>query len=113
MRRASSTCLPRMRSTTRLALYGETLTNFATALASTCLPSLPQRRASLGVVPVRPERPGGRELAELVSHHGLGDKHRNVFAAVVNGDGVTHHLRDDRRTPGPGPDDSLLAALVH
>src|SRR5918996_627957 len=113
MRRASSTCLPRMRSTTRLALNGETLTNFATALASNSSTPLLQRRASLGVVPVGPERPRGSELPELVPHHGLGDEHRHVLAAVVHGDGVADHLGDDRRPPRPGADDPLPAALVH
>jgi hypothetical protein len=37
--------------------------------------------------------PGGRELAELVPHHILGDVHRNELLAVVDRDGIT------RRTP--------------
>src|SRR5690606_17124323 len=44
--------------------------------------------------------------------HRLGDVHRDVLAAVVHGDGVTHHLRDDRGATAPGLDDLLLALLV-
>src|SRR3954462_1703037 len=53
-----------------------------------------------------------RELAELVSHHRLGDVHGHVLATVVDGDRVTHHLRDDRGTPRPGLDDLLLVVGV-
>jgi len=35
-----------------------------------------------------------------------------MFAAIVNRDGMTDHLRDDGRTARPGLDDLLLAAVV-
>src|SRR5690606_4866773 len=37
------------------------------------------------------------ELAELVTHHGLGHEDRDVLASVVDGDRVTQHGRDDHR----------------
>src|SRR6266508_880481 len=91
MRRASSTCRPRMRSTDRRIFRGATRMYFAVAFASNP-PSLPQRRASFGVVAVDPERPGRGELAQLVADHRFGDEHGDVLAAVVHRDGVPHHL---------------------
>src|ERR671935_2627542 len=59
------------------------------------------------------ERPGRRELAELVTDHLLGDEHRHVLAAVVHRDRVSDHLREDRRGPRPGADHPLLVRRVH
>src|SRR5207245_8657420 len=64
------------------------------------------------VIDVRSESPRRRELAELVAHHRLGDEHRDVLPAVMHGDRVSQHRRDDHGTPGPGPDDGLGALLV-
>src|SRR5213079_3747643 len=64
------------------------------------------------VLDVRSESPRRRELAELVAHHRLGDEHRDVLPAVMHGDRVSQHRRDDHRTPGPGPDDGLGALVV-
>src|ERR671916_3293063 len=58
------------------------------------------------------ERAGRRELAELVADHRLGDVDGHVLAAVVDGDGVAHHLRDDGGAPAPGLDDPLLVVGV-
>src|SRR5207244_4436288 len=58
------------------------------------------------------ERPGQRELTELVPDHGLGHEHGYVLAPVVYGDRVPEHLGDDRRTPRPGLDDVLGVPLV-
>ncbi len=55
-----------------------------------------QRRPLLLLAGVVPEGPGGRELAQLVTDHALGDVHRHVLAAVVDGDGVPDHVGDDR-----------------
>src|SRR3546814_7940424 len=55
---------------------------------------------------------GRGELAELVADHGLGDVHGHVLATVVDSDGVTHHVGDDRGPAGPRLDDLLLALLV-
>src|ERR671924_334661 len=70
-------------------------------------------RASFGVVPMGPEHSRRGELPELVPDHGLGDEQRDVLPSVMNGDGVTDHLGDDRGAPGPRPDDALGAAPVH
>ena len=43
------------------------------------------------------EGAGRGELAQLVTDHRLGDEDRHVLAAVVDGDRVTDHLREDRR----------------
>src|SRR5882672_2483467 len=64
------------------------------------------------VLDVPTEGAGGGELAQLVPDHGLGDEHRDVLAAVVHRDGVSKHVRDDRRPAGPGLDHGLLAGLV-
>src|SRR3954453_8679702 len=64
------------------------------------------------VLDVPTERARGRELAELVPDHRLGDEHRDVLAAVVDGDRVPEHVGDDRRTPRPGADDVLGALVV-
>src|SRR3954463_4359180 len=64
------------------------------------------------VLDVPTEGARGRELAELVPDHRLGDEHRDVLAAVVHGDRVPEHVGDDRRTPRPGADDVLGALVV-
>src|ERR671934_1619550 len=55
----------------------------------------------------------GSELAELVADHLLRDEHGHVLAAVVDGDRVPDHLREDRRGTGPGADHPLLVGRVH
>src|SRR5213594_847391 len=99
-----------MRSTTRRALGGETLTYFTVARASIDL--LPERGAALGPG-VRTKRPCGGELPELVPDHRLGDVDRDMLATVVDGDRVSDHLRNDRRSAGPGLDHALVPATVH
>src|SRR6202011_761234 len=54
-----------------------------------------------------------RELAELVANHVLGHVDRHVAAAVVHGNGVADHLREDRRITRPGAQDLLASAGVH
>src|SRR3954468_20299943 len=61
---------------------------------------------------VEPERPGRREFAELVADHRLGDVDGHVLAAVVDGDGVADHVRDDGAPAGPRLDDPLLVSRV-
>src|SRR5215207_7637378 len=46
-----------------------------------------------------------RELAKLVSNHFLGDAHRDVLLTVVDAEGQSDELRQDRRTPAPHLDD--------
>src|SRR3954469_19462301 len=76
---------------------------YVTALAATTL---------LVVLVVAAEGPRRRELAELVTDHGLGDEHRDVLAAVVHGDRVAEHGRHDHRTARPGLDHVLGVGLV-
>src|SRR5215470_15830431 len=72
------------------------------------------RRAGLSglLAAVALEDPRRREFAELVPDHVLGHVHRNELAAVVDGDRVADHVRNDRRAPRPGLDDLLLAGRV-
>src|SRR5215475_4673239 len=113
---AWSAGMPRMRSTTRRAFRGVTRTNRALALASISV-SLPSSSGELPaatpvVADVAAEGPGGRELAELVPDHRLGNEHRHVLAAVVHGDRVAEHRRDDHRAARPRLDDVLGALVV-
>src|SRR5581483_8139049 len=59
------------------------------------------------------EVPGRRELAELVADHLLRHEHGHVLAAVVDGDRVADHLREDRGGARPGPEHGLRARGVH
>src|SRR6266480_515257 len=58
----------------------------------------------LAIPRVRLEGARRGELAQLVSHHVLRDQHRNVLAAVVHGDGQTHHLGHHGGAARPGLD---------
>src|SRR5690242_12688027 len=77
---------PRIRSTTRRAFCAETRIYLASALA--CMPvSLFFLRRLPGLLGrgldrVALERPGGRELAQLVPHHVLGHVHGNELLPV-------------------------------
>src|SRR6202040_895568 len=64
------------------------------------------------VLDVALERPGRRELTELVPDHRLGDEHRDMLAAVVHRESVPDHVGDDRRAARPGLDDLLRVLLV-
>src|SRR5574343_146639 len=55
------------------------------------------------------ERPGQRELAELVTDHILGDEHRNMLLAIVDRNRQADELGEDRRTTRPGLDRALVA----
>src|ERR1700753_1127367 len=104
---------PRIRSTTRRAFIGVTRTYRALALASIgVFPSSGLSPAAPVVLDVAAEGSRGRELAELVTHHRLGDEHRDVLAAVAHRDRVAQHRRNDHGAAGPGLDDSLGALLV-
>src|SRR5260221_1203738 len=110
---ASPTFSPLTESATSRALRGVRFTYFATACTSiSFLVSLLERRAALGVVAVAAEIAGGRELAQLVADHVLGDVDGHVLAAVVDGHRVPDQVREDGAGPRPGPDDLLLAGRV-
>src|SRR4051812_47215270 len=53
-----------------------------------------------------------RELAELHSHHVLVDRHRHELAAVVDIEGETDELWQDRRPARPGLDRRSATLLV-
>src|SRR5262249_28313294 len=57
------------------------------------------------------ERPRGRELAELVTHHVLGDEDRDELPAVVHREGVPHELGKDGGPARPGLHHLLLVPL--
>src|SRR5256884_7283983 len=59
------------------------------------------------------ERARRCELAELVADHLLRDEDGHMLAAVVDGDRVADHLREDGRAARPGADHVLLTRLVH
>src|SRR5688572_9358496 len=116
MASASCACLPRIRLTTRRAFMGVTRMCRTRAIDSTIsflLHATASAAAALLVVlHVSTEGAGGCELAELVTHHGLGDEHRDVLAAIVHGDRVPQHGGDDHRAAGPGLDDVLGTGFV-
>src|SRR5690348_687075 len=58
------------------------------------------------------EGPRRRELAELVADHVLGDQHRDELVAVVDAEGQTDELREDRRTARPRLDDLVAAGTA-
>src|SRR5262249_21089242 len=78
-----------------------------------CLSRLPSVSPGALVAPaVRTEGAGRRELAQLVADHRLRDEDRHVFFAVVDGDRVADHLREDRRGARPGFGHLFFAGLV-
>jgi hypothetical protein len=61
-----------------------------------------------------PEGSGGRELAQLVTHHVLADVDGDMPASIVNSDRMTDHLRENGRCPRPGLDNTLAhARTIH
>src|ERR1035437_8897738 len=111
---ASSTRCPLIRSRTSRAFCGETRMKFALAVNSIS-PLLPCRlcsrlRSSLHRVTL--ELAGKAELAQLVAHHVFGHVHRDELLPVVHRQRVSHHFRDDRRTPRPGADHLFFVAVV-
>src|ERR1039457_2802264 len=111
---AAPACLPRIISTTRRAFCGETRMYLASALIwvlGSMLASLCRLGGFLGGRFYRMsfEHPGGRKLAQLVSHHVFGDVHRNEFLAVVDRHGVTDELRKDGGAPRPRAHHFLFA----
>src|SRR5690606_5155801 len=117
---ARSAGRPRTWSATRRAFCGEMRAMPSTAvrlrtseracLAFVALSIVRSLPARLLVAAMTLEGPGDGELAELVAHHVLVDQHRNVVAAVVDGDREAHHLRQDHRAARPGLDRLLGVA---
>src|SRR3954447_24572732 len=112
---ASSASMPRTRSMTRRHFIGVVRTKRAcarAALGGRCRTLFSATTGPPVVLDVTAEGAGGRELAELVPDHRLGDEHRDVLAPVVHGDRVPEEVGDDRRTTRPRLDDVLGALLV-
>src|SRR5271168_1207745 len=77
-------------------------------------PGLFRLRGSLsGACGVALEGAGGREFAELVTNHVLGDVDRDELAAVVHGNGVADEVRVNGRPAGPGAQHLLVVDLIH
>src|SRR5258706_4920076 len=114
MERASAAFFPRIRSRTSPAFWAEVRMYFAVAFTSSMAISLGLRSAATGgggraagagggrrrhlghlldLGGVTLEMAGGRELAQLVAHHVLGDVDGDELPAVVDGQGVADHLR--------------------
>src|SRR5215469_6885854 len=115
---AAAAFRPRISCATRLSFCGLTRIIRATALASLSA----RARARLGllialssslfgflVAGMAVEGPGGRELAELVTHHFLvhGDGH--MLLAVVDAEHEAHKLRQDGRAAAPDLDHVMTA----
>jgi hypothetical protein len=65
------------------------------------------------VVTVTLEGAGGRELAQPMADHVLGDIHWDVLTAVVNGECVADELGKYSGTARPGFDNPFFALLIH
>src|SRR5262245_12434834 len=129
---AVSTLLPRISCASRLSFCGETRKFRATALASLsestrsrfALPIVFRLRLTLAsgrrfcphsllVAAVTVEGPRRRKLAELVADHVFGDADGNVLLPVVDPEGQTDELRQDRRAPAPDADDLVATRCAH
>ena len=55
----------------------------------------------------------GGKFAKPVTHHVLSDIDRHVAPAVMHGDRVTQHLREDGARAAPGAQHLLLTAGIH
>ena len=58
------------------------------------------------------ERSCRGEFTKLVADHLLGDVDRNMFPAVMHGDGVPHHLREYGGGARPGLQDAVFIFLI-
>src|SRR5690606_16095585 len=111
---ARSAVRPRTWSATRRAFCGEMRAVRRIAFASFWLDMVVISLLRLLVAAMTLEGPGQGELAELVADHVLVDQHRDMVLAVMHGDGVAHHLRQDHRAARPGLDRALgVARRLH
>src|SRR3546814_45234 len=94
---ARSADRPRTWSATRRAFCGEMRAVRRIAFASFWLDMVVISLPRLLVAAMTLEGPGQCELAELVADHVLVDQHRDMVPAVVHGNRVTHHFRQDHR----------------
>src|SRR5688572_11811655 len=115
---ASEAFLPRMRSSTSPAFWADVRMYFDVAFTSSMASSLGlRRRGDLGHllhlrgVPL--EGAGGRELAELVADHVLGDVHGYELLPVIDGQRVPDHLGRDGGAPRPRLHHLAIVGRVH
>src|SRR5215813_3244487 len=117
MANAIGTCCPRIISTTGRAFRGATRTNLSTARASAIFfldarllqcDSLFCLRLSMSF-----EESRRRKFAQFMAHHVLRHKDGNKLLAVVYGERVPNHVRNNGRPPGPGLDDLPIFGLIH
>src|SRR6266850_4565156 len=74
---------------------------------------LPRHRGLLGdVLAVAAEHAGRHELAQLVTHHVLGDVDGNELVAVVHGERVPDELGKNGATARPGLEHALVPAAI-
>src|SRR4029453_12800200 len=122
---AVSADCPRIDCATRLSLRG--LVRMARPTARACVSHNARLRAGLptfgspffrlgdlgfAVARVAVENPRRRELAEFVTDHVFGHHHRDVLLAVVDAEGQTDELRQNRRTPRPDLDHFLASRIA-
>src|SRR5436305_13848361 len=109
---------PRISCATRLSFCGLTRSIRATALASLSarLRSrfgllIAYSSSLLGFLVARMamEGTGRRELAELVAHHFLVDRHRHVLLTVIDAEHEADELRQDGRAAAPDLDHVMTA----
>src|SRR3990172_2703959 len=110
---ASSTGLPLIASVIRRAFRVEPRRYLAVAETRTVIAPLPQPAGPVGVLAMPAVRAGGGELAEPVADHVLGDVHRHVLLAVVDGNRVADEVGEDHGRARPGLEHLSLAPLVH
>src|SRR5262249_38147791 len=58
------------------------------------------------------EGPRRRKLSQLVPDHVFRNTNGDKFLSIMNSDGMTHHVGDDRRSPGPGLNYFLFVLVV-
>ena len=58
------------------------------------------------------EDAGGGEFSKFVTHHVLGDVHRDELVAVVDGNGLTYEVGRNHRSSRPCLDGNLLVGLL-
>ena len=83
------------------------------ALARTTGIASPHPAGSLGSSDVPAIRSRRGELAETVPHHVLGDKHRDMPAAIVHPKVEAYHFGHDHRIPGPRADHGGFTGFPH
>lgn len=56
---------------------------------------------------------GGGEFPQFMPHHILTDIYRNMLSAIMNRNGMAHHLGENCGTAGPGLYHLFFPFLIH